>query len=136
MISHALTTSLQVTFFFSLLSLRLLSWLTIIASFFHYLFHDPLPSPSTSAGQDSFTEWGDPKLHFCSIQVLMVLSILGHHNAPLTIILLDMWVLSSTPESHEFQALSSFSPSWSNRPISLLNKNQSPPKVQFPISPT
>ena len=91
MISHALTTSLQKpSFYFFLLSLRLLSWLTIIASFFHYLFHDPLPSPSTSAGQDSFTEWGDPKLHFYSIQVLMVPSILGHHNAPLTIILLDM----------------------------------------------
>lgn len=80
-----------------LLSLRLISGWTIIALLFHQLFPHLLPSPSASAGQDFFTCWRDLNLHLHS-KSLAVLSLLGHHDSPLTIMLLDAGRLCGTPE--------------------------------------
>lgn len=91
-----------------LLALTLLSWLTILVSFLHHLFHDFLHSPGTSAGQDLLP--GGVTQNFISrtSKSLVALLLQGHHDWPLTMILLHMGVPQAPQGSHGFQAWSSF----------------------------
>lgn len=126
-----ITTSLQVTFFFS--PLLFLSSLMLDNDSFLFLppcprsLLYPLPAPQLV----TILLPGVVTHTFVSTPLKSSGVLRGHHSSPLTIVILDMGVLRGTPESPDFQAVLFFSHCEAADLFPLIRIGHTPPQKKY-----